>query len=124
MKLIRAYNLLLGVTLCFAALLAIGSMAHGMSRYAEEPEDVWLLAFWAAFLTPLAALCLANGLRNRLAGSIWLRVGNFVAVSAIWLFVIIEQADPIIVVAGALAVLGPLPAVFLSQTRAAAANGS
>lgn len=42
MTLIRGYNLVLGVTLCLAALLAIGSMAHGMSRYAEEPEDVWL----------------------------------------------------------------------------------
>ena len=49
MTLIRGYNLVLGVTLCLAALLAIGSMAHGMSRYAEEPEDVWLLAFGLHF---------------------------------------------------------------------------
>ncbi len=124
MTLIRGYNLVLGVTLCLAAFLAIGSMAHGMSRYAEEPEDVWLLAFWAAFLTPLAALCLANGLCRRLAGSNWLRAGNLLAVSAIWLLVIIGQTDPVIVVAGALTVLGPLPALFLSQTRAAAEQGS
>ncbi|MDP2131234.1 MAG: hypothetical protein U0975_01975 [Erythrobacter sp.] len=124
MRFIRGYNLVLGVTLCLAALLAIGSMAHGMSRYAEEPEDVWLLAFGAAFLTPLAALCLANGLCRRLACSNWLRAGNLLAVSAIWLIVIIGQTDPVIVVAGALAVLGPLPALFLSQTRAAAEQGS
>ncbi|WOF43103.1 hypothetical protein KNJ79_18550 [Sphingopyxis indica] len=124
MKLVRSYNLLLGVTLCLTALLAIGSMAQSMSRYAEEPEDVWLLAFWAAFLTPLAALCLANGLGRRLAGSIWLRGGNMLAVSVIWLLVIIGKDDPFIVVAGALAVLGPLLALLFSQTRAPAEHGS
>lgn len=122
--LIRGYNLLLGITLCLAALVAIGSMAHGMSRYAEEPEDVWLWAFWGAFLTPLAVLCLVNGLFRRLVGSIWLRGVNLLAVSAIWLFVIIGQHDPVIVIAGALAVLGPLPALFLSDDRAAAEQGS
>jgi hypothetical protein len=117
MTLLRGYNLLLGITLCLAALLAIASIPHGMSRYAEEPEDVWLLAFWGAFLTPLAALCLANALFRRLDGSIWLRCVNLLAVSVIWLFVIIGQHDPVVVIAGALAGLGPLSALFVSRDR-------
>src|SRR3546814_15257860 len=99
-------------------------MAQLMSRYDEVPVDVWGVDFWAAVLRLLPALCRANGLGRRLAGSLWLSGGNMLAVSVIWLLVIIGKDDPFIVVAGALAVLGPLLALLFSQTRAPAEHGS
>ena len=89
-----------------------------MGRYSEEPEDVWLSAIWAAILAPLAALCLANGLFAKFASSVWLKGLNLIAASLILMIVIIGQQDPVIVVGGAIAVLGPLPAVFASQDGA------
>ena len=118
MTIIRGYNLLLGSILCLAAFLAAVSIGDGMGRYSEEPEDVWLAAIWAVILAPLAALCLVNGLSAKFARSVWLKGLNLIAASVIFVIVIIGQQDPVIVVCGAIAVLGPLPAVFATQDGA------
>ena len=114
MALVRLYNLLLGVTLCLASVLAIDAMIYAMSRYPEEPEDVWLLAFWSTVLALLAALCLTNGLLRRSASSIWLRCVNFLGLAAIFFLVIIGQQDPVVLIAGTIVVLGLLPALIVS----------
>jgi len=56
MRALRALCLAIGLVLASGALLALIFLPWSLDHYSGEPEDTWVLAFWAVTLGTLAAI--------------------------------------------------------------------